>query len=57
MARGGILVADNMLLPKMVRKQAELYRAAVARLPDVGSALLPIGQGIEVSTFWPRGAG
>jgi predicted O-methyltransferase YrrM len=57
MARGGILVADNMLLPEMVREQAELYRAAVARLPDVGSALLPIGQGIEVSTFWPRGAG
>lgn len=57
MSRGGILAADNMLLPEMVREQAEAYRAAVARLPDVGSALLPIGQGIEVSTFWPGGAG
>lgn len=57
MSRGGILVADNMLFPEMVREQAELYRAAVARLPDVGSTLLPIGQGIEVSAFGRGGAG
>lgn len=54
MVKGGILAADNMLFPEAVRAQAQEYRSAIRRLPEVTSTLLPIGQGIEVSTFWPE---
>lgn len=54
LAENGILAADNMLEPKVVRPQAEAYRAVVRAEPSLQSVLLPIGQGIELSCVWRR---
>lgn len=53
MAVGGIVAADNMLLPEIVRPEAMAYQVAVRAKPGFESALLQVGQGIELSTFWP----
>jgi predicted O-methyltransferase YrrM len=52
LAENGIIAADNMLQPEVVRPQAEIYRAAVRAVPWLQSVLLPIGQGIELSCAW-----
>ena len=49
LAPGGVIVADNMLLPLAVRPQAEAYRAHVRKVGDLDSVTLDIGNGIEVS--------
>jgi predicted O-methyltransferase YrrM len=49
-----VIAADNMLEPKMFRRDAERYRDAVRAKPDVQSVLLPIGQGIELSCVWRK---
>jgi len=49
LAPGGVIIADNMLLPQAVRPQAEAYRARVRQAGDMDSVLLDIGNGIEVS--------
>jgi predicted O-methyltransferase YrrM len=49
LAPTGIIVADNMLHPEIVRPQAEAYRAAVRAKPDMEGALLHIGNGIDVA--------
>jgi len=49
LAPGGIIVADNMLLPEIVRPQAEAYRARVRAAGDLDSVLIEIGNGIELS--------
>lgn len=46
---GAILVADNMIRPPS--EGARAYGARVRSLPGVGSLLLPVGSGIEVSRF------
>ena len=46
---GGIIAADNMLLPESVRQQAEAYRARVRAAGDMDSVLIPVGNGIEIS--------
>jgi predicted O-methyltransferase YrrM len=46
---GAIVVADNMLLPEVVRPQAEAYRKRVREAGDLDSVLLEVGNGIEVS--------
>lgn len=51
-----IVAADNMIEPEMARADARAYRAAVRALPDMHSALLPIGSGIELSVKWPAGS-
>ncbi|WP_066555934.1 O-methyltransferase [Croceicoccus bisphenolivorans] len=51
-ANGGVVAADNMLFPELVRADAERYQTAVRAIPGVLSTLLPVGQGIELSTFW-----
>jgi predicted O-methyltransferase YrrM len=56
MAEGGIIAADNILFPEIVRADAEAYRQAVRTVPGAESALLPIGQGIELSSFWRQKA-
>eukprot|EP01013_Petalomonas_cantuscygni_P016426 TRINITY_DN33426_c0_g1_i1.p1 TRINITY_DN33426_c0_g1~~TRINITY_DN33426_c0_g1_i1.p1 ORF type:complete len:237 (-),score=15.56 TRINITY_DN33426_c0_g1_i1:2093-2803(-) len=53
MAIGGIVAADNILLPEIVRPDAIAYQAAVRTKPGLQSNLLQIGQGIELSTYWP----
>jgi predicted O-methyltransferase YrrM len=49
LAPGGVIIADNMLLPQSVRPQADAYRAHVRKAGDLDSVLLDIGNGIEVS--------
>jgi len=49
LAPGAIIAADNMLLPQVVRPQAEAYRARVRAAGDLDSVLLDIGNGIEIS--------
>lgn len=53
LAKGGIIAADNMLHPEAVRSQAKDYRAAVKVKQGIETALLPIGQGIELSCYRP----
>jgi predicted O-methyltransferase YrrM len=48
----GIIAADNMVEPAMARPDVRIYRAAVRALPDMQTALLPIGSGIELSVRW-----
>lgn len=55
LADEGIIAADNMIEPADVREQARAYRAAVHALPDMQSALLPVGSGIELSIKWMPG--
>jgi predicted O-methyltransferase YrrM len=49
LAPGGIIAADNMLLPEVVRPQAEAYRARVRQAGDMDSVLIEVGNGIEIS--------
>jgi len=49
LAPGGMIVADNMLLPDVVRPQAEAYRARVRAAGDMDSVLVEVGNGIEIS--------
>jgi predicted O-methyltransferase YrrM len=49
LAPGGIIAADNMLLPVSVRQQADAYRARVRAAGDMDSVLLEVGNGIEIS--------
>ena len=51
----GIIAADNMIEPAVVRADARKYRAAVRALPDMQTTLLPIGSGIELSVKWSHG--
>jgi predicted O-methyltransferase YrrM len=51
----GIIAADNMVEPEMAREDVRKYRAAIRALPDMQTALLPIGSGIELSVRWPAG--
>jgi predicted O-methyltransferase YrrM len=55
LADEGIIAADNMIEPAAVRADARKYRAAVRSLPDMNTALLPIGSGIELSVKWSSG--
>jgi len=49
LAPGAIVAADNMLLPAVVRPQAEAYRARVRAVGDMDSVLIEVGNGIEIS--------
>jgi predicted O-methyltransferase YrrM len=51
LARGAIVVADNMLRPEQDRPHALAYRRAIRSKPGISSVLLPLGQGLEVSRF------
>jgi predicted O-methyltransferase YrrM len=55
LADEAIVAADNMVFPEMARPDVRKYRAAVAALPDLTSALLPIGNGVELSVKWTAG--
>jgi predicted O-methyltransferase YrrM len=52
LADEGIIAADNMIEPAVVREDARKYRAAVGSLSDMQTTLLPIGSGIELSVKW-----
>lgn len=49
LAPGGVICADNMLIPEHVRPQAEAYRARVRAAGDMDSVLVDVGNGIEIS--------
>jgi predicted O-methyltransferase YrrM len=49
LAPGGVICADNMLLPESVRPQAEAYRARVRQHSDLDSVLIEVGNGIELT--------
>ena len=51
----GMIAADNMVEPPMAREDVRKYRAAIRALPDMQTALLPIGSGIELSVKWSAG--
>lgn len=52
LAKNAVIVADNMLIPEVVRADAEAYRGAVKAKRNLQSVLLPIGNGIELSCLW-----
>ncbi|MBS0482086.1 MAG: class I SAM-dependent methyltransferase [Proteobacteria bacterium] len=56
LAEEAIVCADNVIEPAMSRPDMRAYRAAVAGKPDLQSALLPIGSGIEISVKWSAGS-
>ena len=49
LSSGGIIAADNMLLPESARPHADAYRARVRAAGDMDSVLLNVGNGIEIS--------
>jgi predicted O-methyltransferase YrrM len=51
----GVICADNMITPEVARPEVRQYRAAVQAKPDLQTALLPIGQGIELTVRWGAG--
>jgi predicted O-methyltransferase YrrM len=55
LAEEGVICADNMISPAVARPEVREYRAAVLAKPDLQTALLPIGQGIELTVRWSPG--
>ncbi|HEV3179860.1 MAG TPA: class I SAM-dependent methyltransferase [Steroidobacteraceae bacterium] len=51
LARGALIVADNMLYPESFRTLAEVYRQRVRRAADMSSVLLAVGNGLELSRY------
>jgi len=47
--RGGVIAADNMVLPESARVHADAYRQRVRAAGDMDSVLLEVGNGIEIS--------
>jgi predicted O-methyltransferase YrrM len=52
-----IIASDNMISPEMARPDVRVYREAVRAKADLQTALLPIGQGIELTVKWSAGNG
>jgi predicted O-methyltransferase YrrM len=50
-----VLCSDNMIDPPAHRDSVRRYREALRAKPDMQTALLPIGQGIEISVKWNAG--
>jgi predicted O-methyltransferase YrrM len=51
LAPEGIIVADNMIVPRDNQAEALAYRTHVRSHPGIDSVLLPVGHGIEVSRW------
>jgi len=47
-----VVASDNKIDPPIARPDVRLYREAVRAKPDLQTALLPIGQGIELTVKW-----
>lgn len=50
-----VICSDNMIDPPAHRDSVRRYRAAIRARADLQTALLPIGQGIELSVRWHPG--
>ena len=46
---GGIIAADNMLLPEHFRRHMKKYASHVRRKPGVQSVTVPVGMGEEIT--------
>lgn len=46
---GGVVVADNILLPRATAPQMEAYVQHVRGLPDARSHTIPLGDGVEIT--------
>lgn len=55
LAEEGVICADNMIEPALARPEVREYRKAVQARPDLQTALLPIGQGVELTVRWGAG--
>jgi predicted O-methyltransferase YrrM len=51
LARGALIVADNMLYPAYSRPDAAAYGKQVRSYPGMQSVMLEVGSGIEVSRY------
>jgi predicted O-methyltransferase YrrM len=51
----GIIASDNMIHPEGARNSARALREAIRDKPDLQTALLPVGQGIELTVKWSAG--
>ena len=50
-----VLCTDNMISPEGARPNARALRQAIEAKGDLQTALLPVGQGIEVTVKWSAG--
>lgn len=50
-----VICSDNMIEPASARPSVRAYRAAVRAKPDLQTALLPVGQGVELTVKWSAG--
>lgn len=50
-----VLCTDNMISPEGARASARALREAINAKGDLQTALLPVGQGIEVTVKWSAG--
>jgi predicted O-methyltransferase YrrM len=51
LAKGALIVADNMLQPESSRVHARAYRERVRAAADMTSVLLAVGNGLELSRY------
>jgi predicted O-methyltransferase YrrM len=52
LAQGGIMASDNMIYPAGAREATRALRAAIKAKPDLQTALLQVGSGIELTVRW-----
>lgn len=52
LSQGGMLVSDNMIYPESAREATRALRSAIAEKPDLQTALLMLGSGIELTVRW-----
>jgi len=50
-----VLCTDNMISPEGARLNARALREAINAKGDLQTALLPVGQGIELTVKWSVG--
>jgi len=55
LAEEAVLCSDNMIEPDIARLDARALREGIRSKGDMQTALLPIGQGIELSIKWSAG--
>ena len=55
LAEEAVIASDNMVDPPLEREKVRRYRDALLSKWDLQTALIPIGQGIELSVKWTPG--
>jgi predicted O-methyltransferase YrrM len=57
LAPGALIAADNILLPEQYRELSAAYIEAVKAKPSLETVTVPIGHGIELTRYSPKGKG